>query len=313
MTGSVVIAGAFAALTMALFVAVVVPPRRALAGRLRPYVSLSRSRLGTGAADASVVALTPFADDRHPVVKVFGPLLEGLASALSSVVDLADDDAVSQRLRHAGFAETSPEQYRMRQLAQAVGGVALGLTLGVLTIGSIGGTALLAGLFGFPAVTLERNRVQRSIDARRGAMRSEVSTVAQLLAVHVRSGHGPVDAVRAVSALGHGPVMAELREALGWISSGMTPQRGYDKLAEATAEPVAGRLYRLLSSSAQAGGDITEPLLAVAADVRSQRREALARSAVKRRTAMLLPLLLLIAPVMVLFVGAALPSLVLGR
>lgn len=313
MTVPIVVSGLFASLTLVLAIAAVAPPRRALAGRLRPYVSLSRSRLGTGAADASVVALTSFADDRHPIISVFSPLIEGLSAALSTLVDVADDETLTQRLRHAGFGETSAEQYRMRQLAWAVGGLAVGVGLGSLLLGTIGGTALMAALFGFPAATFERTRTQRSIDRRRLAMRSEASTVAQLLAVHVRSGHGPVDAVRAVAAFGHGPLLAELRDALGWISSGMTPQRAYDKLAEATAEPVASRLYRLLSSSAQAGGDITEPLLAVAADVRSQRREELARSAVKRRTAMLLPLLVLIAPVMVLFVGAALPSLVLGR
>ena len=108
-------------------------------------------------------------------------------------------------------------------------------------------------------------------------------------------------------------MVEELREGLSWISGGMSPQRAYDKLSESTPEPAAGRLYRLLSASARSGGDIAAALLAVADDLRAERREELARGAVKRRTAMLLPLLLFIAPVMVIFVGAALPALVLGR
>lgn len=313
MTGSIVVAALFASISVSLAVGVVLPPRRSLVGRLRPYVALSRSRLGTGSADASIVALTAFVDDRGVVAKVFGPLISQAAVALSSVVDAADNDTLRLRLRHAGFADTSPEQYRLRQLGWALGGLVAGVALGLALFGTIGGTFLMASLFGFPAITLQRNRVQRSIDQRTTMMRTEVSTVGQLLAVHVRSGHGPVDAVREVCTLGRGPVIDELTEALGWIGGGVTPQRAYDKLAESTPEPVAARLYRLLSSSAQSGGDITEPLLAIADDVRSQRREDLARAAVKRRTAMLLPLLLLIAPVMVLFVGSALPSMVLGR
>lgn len=313
MTASIATAALFAALTASLLVALIAPPRRSLVGRLRPYVALSRSRLGTGVADASVVSLTAFVDDRGPVAKVFGPLVEQAAGALSSVVDAADADTLRLRLRHAGFVDTSPDQYRLRQLGWSLVGVSTGIALGLSLVGSVGGTLSMGALFGFPAITLQRNRVQRAIDQRRSMMRTEVSTVAQLLAVHVRSGHGPVDAVREVCSLGRGPVIAELSEALGWIGGGVTPQRAYDKLAEATPEPVAARLYRLLSSSAHSGGDITEPLLAVADDVRTQRREHLERAAVKRRTAMLVPLLLLIAPVMVLFVGSALPSMVLGR
>ncbi len=79
-----------------------------------------------------------------------------------------------------------------------------------------------------------------------------------------------------------------------------------------THEPAAARLYRLLSASSRTGGDVAQALLAVAADLRDPRGEQIARAAVRRRTAMLLPLLLFIAPVMVLFVAAALPSLILG-
>lgn len=289
----------------------VVAPRRRLAARLRPYAALSRSRLGTGYADVSVVALAQ-ARDASVVGRVFGPILTRTAELLGSVLDTSDDETLARRLRQAGYSETRPEQYRIRQLGYTVAAISLGLFLGMTSLGTPLGTLMLGLLFGFPGATLQRNRVERAIRARRARMRTEVYTVSQLVAVYIRAGHGPVDAVRVVCSLGRGPVIAELREGLGWISSGTTPQRAYEKLAEATPEPAAGRLYRLLSASARSGGDIGSALLAVSDDLRSERREEVARSAVKRRTAMLLPLLLCIAPVMVLFVGAALPSLVLG-
>lgn len=303
------VAAAVTAMAMAHLIA---PPRRALARRLGPYSALSRSRLGTGYADLSVVSVTQ-ADDRSAPTRVLGPVVERLAQVLSRVVDAADGPTVASRLRHAGFVTVDPEQYRMRQLGYTVVGVGIGATLGVLVLRSASMTVLLVGCFGFPAATVQRNRVERSIRDRTARMRNESYTVAQLIAVHLRSGHGPVDAVRSVCALGRGPVIEELREALGWIGGGMSPQRAYDKLAEATPEPSAARLYRLLSASARSGGEISTALLAVGSDLRSERRDELARRAVRRRTAMLLPLLLFIAPVMVLFVGAALPALVMGR
>lgn len=306
------IAALLAATTVALAVRIIVPPRRALAQRLRPYAALSRSRLGTGYADISVVSLTTV-DDRSAAGRVLGPIAERLATALSRLIDAADAETVATRLRHAGFRDVGPEQYRMRQLAYTVAGIGFGATLGAAVFRSVSLTFILIGCFGFPAATIQRNRVERAIRDRTARMRNESYTVAQLIAVHIRSGHGPVDAVRSVCALGRGPVIEELREALQWIGGGTSPQRAYDKLAEATPEPAAARLYRLLSASARSGGDIGEALLAVGTDLRSERREELARWAVKRRTAMLLPLLMFIAPVMVLFVGAALPALVMGR
>lgn len=312
MIGAPLFAAALAALTAMIAARMLVPPRRALAQRLGPYSALARSRLGTGYADMSVVSLA-VVDDRSPTGRVLGPILDRFAQSLSRLIDAADAETVSSRLRHAGFGDVEPEQYRMRQLAFTVVGFGFGAFLGGVVFGSVPLTFLLIGCFGFPAATVQRNRVERAISARTARMRTESYTVAQLIAVHIRSGHGPVDAVRSVCALGRGPVIEELRDALGWIGGGMSPQRAYDKLAEATPEPAAARVYRLLSASARSGGDIGDALLAVGADVRSERREELARWAVKRRTAMLVPLLLFIAPVMVLFVGAALPALVTGR
>lgn len=288
-----------------------VPPRRSLVVRLAPYAALSRSRLGTGYADVSVSAITRV-DDRSSMMRVFGPVLERMAEVLGNLIDAADAETLSLRLRQAGFRDVRPEQYRMRQLGYALGGVALGIFIGLTVMKSFLGVVLMAFCFGFPGAAIQRTRVERAVDARRERMRSEAYTVAQLMAVHVRTGHGPVEAVRAVCALGRGPVVAELREALGWIAGGTSPQRAYEKLAESTPEPAAARLYRLLSASSRTGGDIGKALLAISNDLRAERREELARHALKRSTAMLLPLIVFIAPVMVLFVGAAIPHLIFG-
>lgn len=246
------------------------------------------------------------------MMRVFGPVLERMAEVLGNFIDAADAETLSLRLRQAGFRDVRPEQYRMRQLGYALGGVSLGIFIGLTVMKSFLGVVLMAFCFGFPGAAIQRSRVERAIETRRERMRSEAYTVAQLMAVHVRTGHGPVEAVRAVCVLGRGPVVAELREALGWIAGGTSPQRAYEKLAELTPEPAAARLYRLLSASSRTGGDIGKALLGISNDLRAERREELARHALKRSTAMLLPLIVFIAPVMVLFVGAAIPHLIFG-
>ena len=288
----------------------IVPPRRLLAGRVRPYAAISRSRLGTGYADVSVASITRH-DDRTTVGRVLGPLVAQWAEQLGSMVDAADHDTLRRRLRNAGFADTDPAQYRMRQLTHLVGGISLGVVLGLL-VGNVLIMLLLVFCFGFVGATLQRNRLKAATEKRAERMRSEVYTIAQLLAVRLRTGSGPVDAVRSVSELARGPVIAELREAVSWIASGTPSSRAYDKLAQATDEPSAARLYRLLAASSNSGGDIAGSLLSVAEDLRNERKQDLARSAVRRRTAMLVPLLCLITPVMIAFVAAPLPSMVFG-
>ncbi len=166
--------------------------------------------------------------------------------------------------------------------------------------------------FGFYSATYQRSRLTAASEKRGQRMRGEVYTVAQLLAVRLRTGSGPVDAVRSVCDTARGPVVAELSEALSWISSGTVAQRAYDKLAEATDEAAAARLYRLLAASSNSGGDIAGSLLSVAEDLRVEHKQDLARAAVKRRTAMLLPLLLFITPVMILFVAVPLLPMIFG-
>lgn len=304
------LASLFAAVFAGMISRAIVAPRRLLAGRIRPYAALSRSRLGTGYADVSVATLTRH-DDRTAVGRVFGPLLAQWAEQLGALVDAADHDTLRRRLRNAGFADTDPAQYRMRQLAHTVGGVVFGVTVGLI-VNSVSLALLFMVCLGFFGATYQRSRLTSATEKRAARMRSEVYTVAQLLAVRLRTGSGPVDSVRSVCQLARGPVVAELGEAVTWISSGVGAQRAYDKLAEATDEPAAARLYRLLAASSNSGGDIASSLLSVAEDLRLERKQNLARSAVKRRTAMLVPLLLFITPVMILFVAVPLLPMIFG-
>jgi tight adherence protein C len=307
----VLVAGLSAAVAAATAVGLVARPPRRLGLRVRPFAQLARSRLGTGSADAAVLQVDGPAGGS--VAGVLGPPLRGLAQVLGDVLDAGGAEMVERRLDQAGIRGVGAEQYRMRQLAWAAGGAAVGAATGIALGQPSAVMVLLAILVGFPGATLWRSRLERAIEARRARMRVELSTVAQILAVYARTGHGPVDAVRAVTNRGRGEVIRELTQALAWITGGTEARHAYERLAQRTPEPAAARLYRMLASAAQSGGDVARALLAFADDLRSERSEEIARRAIRRRSAMLIPLLVLVAPVMLLFVAAGLPHVIFGR
>lgn len=299
------IAALASAMACASLIAVLVPPPRRLAGRVRPYAATARSALGL-APDPGVAPASPI-----------GMALRGASRALSALIDRAGEDDLLRRIRQAGWFDgaddaTAVAEYRTRQLAATatglVGGAAVGFLLG---FGSL--RVVILGSLGFlVGSTRLRGRVERAIDDRRTLMRLELYTVDQLLAVHVRSGSGVVQSVQQLTGSGHGEVMAELSEALRLHRSGIPVAAAFRRIAETTPEPACARTYSLLASADERGFDLAAGLLAMARDLRETRREELRRMATRRRAAMLVPTIAVLAPVMLLFVAAPLPSLVLS-
>jgi tight adherence protein C len=313
-TGRMLLAALVTAGAAAAGTAVLCPPTRPLAGRVRPYTTAERVRLGAPPGrpprpgGRGAAGLVP-----HVLSHAVGRLAETLAR----LADPRADAALLLRLRHAGLLQDVAEHerahaYRVRQLA-ATGGWAAGATVALVAVGAGLGTALLVGvLAGLHGATRWGARVARSIEDRRLRMRIELYTVNQLLALHVRAGGGVVQAVTRVVERGRGPVVTELAEVLRAHRTGRGLGDALETAARTSAEPNAARTYRLLASGAEHGADLAEGLRALSQDIRGQRAEALKRAATKRRAAMLLPIIAILAPVMLLFIGAPLPSIVFG-
>lgn len=143
-------------------------------------------------------------------------------------------------------------------------------------------------------------------------MRIEIYTINQLLAMRVRAGGGVIQAVKATVDRGTGEVVSELAEALRLHRSGWRGPDAFRRIAELTPEPFCSRTYRLLASAEERGADLASALLSLSEDVRETRRESIKRTATKRRAAMLVPTIAILAPVLILFVAAPLPYLITG-
>lgn len=301
----IAVAALFAGIAVAAFAFVLVKPQSRLGPRVRPYSVASIVSLGS----APETAATP----RRSLAGV----VREIAARFSRLLGEGGEEALRLKLRQADLFPDTPEEqwlsvYRLRQLSSTVLWLGLGF-VGALAFSARVETALvLAALAGIVGATRWRGRLEKAIEDRRMRLRIEVYTVNQLLAMRVRVGGGVVQAVRYVVERGVGAMASELAEVLRLHRSGVPASEALATAARATPESHVARTYWLLSSAEERGADLAGALLALSEDVREARREAMRRTAIKRRAAMLIPTIAILAPVMLLFVAAPLPGIVFG-
>jgi tight adherence protein C len=302
MTGTALLAASLAALAAFLLARSTVHVPMRLAARVDPYTNRVRQRLTT------VIPV----HSTEPARSAWGPLLATITRAVGRAAEAGQTDELDRRLRHAGLAHMTVEDYRRRQLAAvAVAALASVVLAGLLRVGPGVGLLLVAAAVLFGA-TRWRSKLDRLTEQRRTVMQAEAHVICQLLAVYLRTGDTPMAALDRLCQRADGVIPAELASAAAVIRRGKPAAEILDRLAADTTEPAAARLYRLYAAGWQAAGNPTA-LMALAEQLRSTRREELARRMARKRTAMVLPLVMVIGPILILFVGAAIPSIVLGR
>lgn len=303
---TVLVAAAASAVLAAGLVRWLVPPTPRLAPRVLPYAG--------AAASAGALAEPAPGPNSGVLGALLGPPLARLSARLATGVDEA---ALARRLRHAGlFAELPPaarvQAYRLRQAGAGLAWGA-GLTAAAMAGGADAAAVLLAAALGvIVGVARVRGRLSRGVQERRLQARIELYTVNQLLALHVRTGGGVVQALSRLVARGQGVVVGELAEVLRAHRGGRGLAHALEHAARESVEPHAARTYRLLARGAEYGADLASGLRALSGDLRQERIEALRRAATRRRAGALVPIIALLAPVMLLFVAAPLPAIVLG-
>jgi len=310
----VMLAAGVTALAAALASRLILRPTRRLAGRVRPYSIGARTTLGRS---ADVRALAAGSGAVSAVRGLFGPLLSAVAVRAGRLIERGGDEMLVRKLSQSGMYPELGEQerlssYRMRQLTTLLGWLGAAVFYSLWRDVSTRTAVALVVLGAVIGVTRVRGRLEAAIEDRRARMRIEIYTVNQLLAVRARAGGGVIQAVSRLVDRGRGEVVAELKEALRMHRAGMRAAEAFRHIAEATPEPACARTYSLLAIAEERGVDLADGLLSLSEDVRESRREAIRRSATKRRAAMLVPTIAILAPIMLVFVGAPLPQLVLS-
>ncbi len=289
------------------FAYVLVPPAPRIALRVRPYTVAARAAFGKPTDLRDIEA-----DRLGGTATVVAEPVRALIRRMASVLERRSDEVIAEKLYQAGRNGETPTEFRLQQVTRG-SVLALAMAASALIVAHTLVAIVSAAVCGFVAGSARvRGRLERAILDRSQRMELELYTVNQLLALHVRSGAGPMQAVQRVVERGRGAVIDELETVLTWVRSGQQEAAAFRRAADLTPCKSAARTYQMFALAAERGSDLGGALLVVGDDLRDARRENLRKHAVKQRAAMLAPTIGVLAPIMLLFVAAPLPSIILG-
>ena len=270
--------------------------RPRLVDRLGPYLrdTPAPSRLLHDTSTAP-----PFA----AVVRLVGPVLTDLAAWVDRAI--GGTASVRRRLVQAALP-TNVEQFRIEQVVWGAGGLLVGLLLAVSSAVRGGAGSPLVFLLLSVALAvggvLARDRLLTATVRRREArMLAELPTVAELLALTVAAGEGPVGALERVTRLSSGELSFELGRAVADARAGASLVAALEAMAARTGLPALARFVDGMAVAVERGTPLAEVLRAQAVDVREQGRRALLEAGGRKEIAMLVPVVFLVLPVTIVF------------
>jgi tight adherence protein C len=271
-------------------VAAGVPVRRRprLPDRLGPYVA-DPARLGKSGT-------------------VGRPVLVRLVAVADRV--LGGGESVRHRLALLSDGRTVAD-VRVEQLAYGTGGLVAGAVAGAALTVATGRSpaALLLAVAGSLAGAVGRDvALTRRVRRRQAAVLAEFPVVAELLALAVTAGEGPVGAVDRVCRLTGGALATDLGAALAKVRAGAPLAAALEDLRNRAAVPVLARFVDGMLVALERGTPLADVLRAQAADVREAGRLGLLEAGGRREIGMLVPVVFGILPTTVLF--ALYPGLV---
>ncbi len=244
------------------------------------------------------------APDLQPsvVTAVFGPSLTAAARMVERV--LGGTASVRRRLDRAGL-DRSVHDFRVEQVLWGLGGFGVCAAYGLLRTlerPSAAWSALVICALGFVAGVLARDTwLTSQVRARESAIVAEFPAVAELLALAVAAGEGPVAALDRVVRRSGGELSSELGEVLARVRTGVPVAAAFDDLAARTGLPLVARFAAGVAVAVERGTPLADVLHAQAADVREAGRRTLIESAARREVLMMVPVVFLVLPTTVLF------------
>ena len=210
-------------------------PRRPPGRRMKPYFEVARSRLGGRVDSLPEPVLMGEAARR-----VLGPLARSVTSRFARVVRTKGPGDMALQLRQAG-ANFDLYAYRRSNLFW-IGVLPVGLGLVGVFLGSAF-LALLLLLLGVPLGFRRMPAHLRSLKRRRAErVRSDLPTVAVMLATKIANTKSLLVALREVTEIGTGPVVDDIKRALLLVESGYGA-RGSLRTSERRGGRTSGRSY----------------------------------------------------------------------
>ena len=269
--------------------------RPTLDDRLAPYLRDSAPPSRLLARDRTI---TPFPTLERLVAPLMADAVRGLERFLGGA------GSVRRRLDQAG-RDMTLDEFRSQQIIGAVGGLAVGLGTSLL-LGARGSFSpvllLFLSLSGAVAGLLLRDQLlSREVSQREQRIMSEFPTIAELLALAVAAGEGPVGALERVTRLSSGELARELGRALAEARAGVPLVVALQSIAGRTNLAPLARFVDGVAIAVERGTPLADVLRAQAVDVREAGKRALLEAGGRKEIAMMIPVVFLVLPVTVLF------------
>ncbi len=272
------------------------PPlrRRTLADRIAPYLadSTNQSQLLLRSQPNTVSALG----------RLTAPLI---ADAVKMIDRIVGGQASVRRRLDSLDSPMTVEQFRVDQVLWGAIATAAGLALGLLAV-VFGQTnpitlVLLIAACAIGGV-LARDWWLGQVVAKRDAeILTEFPVVAEMLALAVTAGEGPVGAVERISRLAHGHLVDQLTGILADTRSGTPLLVALTNLRDRTNLEPLSRFLDGMAVAIERGTPLADVLRAQAADVRALGKRRLMESGGKKEIAMMVPVVFLVLPITILF------------
>lgn len=157
------------------------------------------------------------------------------------------------------------------------------------------GAALCVG------VLLRENRLTSQVRKRESLVLAELPVVAELLALAVAAGEGPLAALDRVVRHAGGEFAGDLEDLVAQTRTGMPLVDALDRLGSRSGVTAVTRFAHGLSTAVERGTPLAEVLHAQAGDVREAARRALIESGARREVLMMVPVVFLVLPTVVVF------------
>lgn len=150
-------------------------------------------------------------------------------------------------------------------------------------------------------VLLRENRLTAQVRSRERRIIEELPIVAELLALAVAAGEGPLAALDRVVRRSNGELAADLRDLISRTRTGMPLTQALDRLGARSGLAPVTRFAHGLAIAIERGTPLADVLHAQAGDVREAARRALIESGARREVLMMVPVVFLILPTVVVF------------
>lgn len=270
--------------------------RPSLESRVAPYIR------DVATADVRWAPAAPSDRPGSAVAALAGPILRAGAERLERV--LGGRESVRRRLLRAGSAQ-SVEQFRLSQVAWGLSAFSSTVLLGLLGPARAPGRALpwllLAAGAGLAGIIARDYLLTIQVRGREQRMLAEFPTIAELLALAVAAGEGPVAAIDRVVRSCRGAMTDELAIVLGETRMGVPVSTALDAMAQRSGLAVVSRFAEGFAVALERGTPLVDVLTAQAADVREAGKRALIETGARKEVAMMVPVVFLIMPVTLLF------------